>query len=544
MQSEGIISRRFLQAAILLLLSNLPLAGQNFVYDWGVRGDIGTAQYSGDLENQIGRFKFEAPSLSASFGLYGNPFLDYQFGASLFVLRHVRENPPPPAPGDVTAFGAPFLGLNSNIRLKFNNGYIFSEENRLAPYLLTGIGLNVTTGGYIGSSVIPSIPLGFGITYHMNDRYSLNIEWVLHRTFFDRIDDYTNTQGRWSNTTTDNFAMPTIGFQYNFGPEAGMLSDVDEDGIADIEDECPTRPGSDYAAGCPDSDGDGLLDDEDACPNQGGTVGTKGCPDKDGDGLPDWQDRCPDRSGPLNTGGCPDSDGDGLTDDIDRCPEKKGPRSTSGCGDIDNDGVPDGDDKCPTVAGSKALNGCKDTDNDGVNDDADKCPADAGSPAMGGCPDSDSDGVPDDVDKCPDEEGPAASEGCPAARLEEARQEEQAAIQEEIVSIVKNLSFEVGSAVISQSSYDDLDRLVEVLNQYPDANLSIEGHTDNQGQVEKNIRLSKERAEAVANYLIEQGIDGQRLTAEGFGPNKPLVPNTSKENRAKNRRVELILSGL
>jgi outer membrane protein OmpA-like peptidoglycan-associated protein len=257
--------------------------------------------------------------------------------------------------------------------------------------------------------------------------------------------------------------------------------------------------------------------------------------------LPDWQDRCPDRAGPVNAGGCPDTDGDGLTDDIDKCPDKKGSRSMSGCPDSDNDGVSDDIDKCPNSPGSKAMNGCPDTDNDGIGDDQDKCPKVAGPASTGGCPDSDGDGVPDNLDKCPREAGSPADSGCPPAKLAAAKADEQKQLQQKLNVIVKNLQFEVGSAVIAASSFDDLDQLAEILLQNPSVRLSIEGHTDNQGEREKNIRISRERAQAVMDYLIGKGVEAARLKATGYGPDKPLVPNTSRDNRAINRRVELKL---
>jgi outer membrane protein OmpA-like peptidoglycan-associated protein len=544
--SQGGIYIRFAILLAIVVGSSQKVTGQNYMYDWGVRADMGVAQYSGDLANQIGAFSLKAPSLAFSYGMYLNPFIDLQLGFGMFGLSHVTNFPGFPLPGDISEFKAGFLAINTLARIKLNNGILFSEENLLSPYIVTGLSMNYTAGGYIGSKFIGSIPLGAGLTYHWTEHFSFNMEWKYNRTFFDRLDDYPDSRGgRANGKSYDVFALPTVGVQYNFGPVAGELSDVDEDGIPDVDDQCPTRPGSEVTNGCPDSDGDGILDDTDACPNQGGPPTTKGCPDKDGDGLPDWQDRCPDRSGPLNTGGCPDTDGDGLTDDIDACAEKKGPRSTSGCPDSDGDGIPDNQDKCPNSRGSRDMNGCADTDNDGVSDETDKCPSVKGSVNMGGCPDSDEDGVPDNLDRCPDEPGLPADNGCPPSKKQEAAPPaasvEEKKLQQQLNVIVKNLQFEVGSSVIARNSFDDLDKLADLLTQNPNARLNIDGHTDNQGELEKNMRISRERAEAVMMYLVEKGIDEGRLKATGYGPTKPLVPNTSRENRAVNRRVELNL---
>ncbi len=72
----------------------------------------------------------------------------------------------------------------------------------------------------------------------------------------------------------------------------------------------------------------------------------------------------------------------------------------------------------------------------------------------------------------------------------------------------------------------------------PNYTLEIEGHTDNTGDAAKNMDLSQRRANTIKKYLVTKGIDEKRLTAQGFGDTRPLVPNDSEENKAKNRRVE------
>jgi len=72
--------------------------------------------------------------------------------------------------------------------------------------------------------------------------------------------------------------------------------------------------------------------------------------------------------------------------------------------------------------------------------------------------------------------------------------------------------------------------------------LSIEGHTSNDGSLEANMKLSKARADNVKNYLQTQGINASRLTAQGFGPNKPINKGTTEQAKSQNRRVEMKLS--
>lgn len=104
---------------------------------------------------------------------------------------------------------------------------------------------------------------------------------------------------------------------------------------------------------------------------------------------------------------------------------------------------------------------------------------------------------------------------------------------------LKDIYFDFNSAELKDSSFIELERVVKMLKANPKVKLSIEAHTDNVGSRGKNLRLSDRRAESVATYLKEQSIGTTRLITKGFGEDRPIVPNTTKENKAKNRRVEL-----
>ena len=104
---------------------------------------------------------------------------------------------------------------------------------------------------------------------------------------------------------------------------------------------------------------------------------------------------------------------------------------------------------------------------------------------------------------------------------------------------LNDIYFDFNSAALRDSSFIELDRVVKMLITNPRVKLSIEAHTDNVGRRVKNIKLSDKRAQGVADYLEANKIDKIRLVTKGFGEDHPLVPNTTKENKAKNRRVEL-----
>ena len=104
-----------------------------------------------------------------------------------------------------------------------------------------------------------------------------------------------------------------------------------------------------------------------------------------------------------------------------------------------------------------------------------------------------------------------------------------------------NVLFDRGSAQMLPGSAERLDEVVEFLQENPMVAIEVEEHTDNQGRADLNLELSRQRAEAVRDYLIEQGGDTSRITAKGYGGTKPLASNAIEEERSKNRRVEFTI---
>jgi len=101
-----------------------------------------------------------------------------------------------------------------------------------------------------------------------------------------------------------------------------------------------------------------------------------------------------------------------------------------------------------------------------------------------------------------------------------------------------NVEFDFNKSIIKQGYDKDINDLVQVMKDYPDLNVVIEGHTDNIGTAAYNKKLSQRRAEAVKQYMVEKGIDANRITAIGFGFDRPIASNDTEEGRQKNRRVE------
>jgi len=283
-----------------------------------------------------------------------------------------------------------------------------------------------------------------------------------------------------------------------------------------------------------DSDGDLVSNKKDKCKNEKGVWEERGCPnpDKDGDGVLDKDDNCPDVAGSRTAQGCPDSDLDGVADAEDRCPTEAGAPGLGGCPDRDNDGIADIDDVCPDMPGLAEFKGCPDTDGDGIADNEDKCPQKPGPIANEGCPDTDNDGIADHMDKCPTVPGTQNNYGCPEIRAE---------VKKRLAFAATAIQFDLGKSSIKKSSHKLLDEVVAILNEYKDYNMTIDGYTDNTGRAERNLELSKERANAVKDYFISKGIDANRLKADGHGIENPVADNRTAAGRAKNRRVEMDL---
>jgi outer membrane protein OmpA-like peptidoglycan-associated protein len=141
-----------------------------------------------------------------------------------------------------------------------------------------------------------------------------------------------------------------------------------------------------------------------------------------------------------------------------------------------------------------------------------------------------------------------------AARLEAEKRMKQAiedlakiaAIKEEqrgmVITLTGNVLFTSGKWELLPGAQIKLNEVGEALKAQKDRDIVVEGHTDNQGTVQSNLDLGQKRADSVRAYLVSRGVDSGRITASGIGQARPLVDNSSAENRANNRRVEIVIS--
>jgi outer membrane protein OmpA-like peptidoglycan-associated protein len=106
----------------------------------------------------------------------------------------------------------------------------------------------------------------------------------------------------------------------------------------------------------------------------------------------------------------------------------------------------------------------------------------------------------------------------------------------------ENLTFETGSARITAESRQNVNDLVDILKAYPNLNIRIEGHTDNTGNADTNLELSRDRASSVRTALTSAGIAGDRVTTQGYGAAHPLATNDNAEGRQRNRRIDVAVT--
>lgn len=471
---------------ILVCLSGQILA-QNKDQKWqlnaGASGHIFHDGVGGITDNltALDRMNFAVPlnHLSLARHLGGGFSPELKFTANKFAL-----NP------NATSIKTMMANGMFNLKYSLANGYLLKTTSFIEPYLKGGAGMT-WMDQLDNDKFLTTYAFGGGLAFWINKskNFGFQIQQMYHM-----IPMYP-----FSNNNRDYFEY------------SGTLN---------------------YRFGMKDRDKDGIADDKDECPDDKGLKALKGCPDRDGDGIPDKSDRCPDDKGPKEFEGCPDRDLDSVPDIDDKCPDIKGLIFLMGCPDADLDSIPDYQDSCPNIKGLKQFKGCPDRDRDNIEDRQDDCPDVPGLPQYKGCPDTDGDGLPDNQDNCPNEAGPKRNFGCP----EEVNKD---SINKKLAFHAKSIFFTVNKHDILPTSFPVLDEIVTIIREYPNERFVVEGHADISGKEDKNLTLSKNRANAVMEYLISNGVPRTSIEAAGFGIKYPLSDNKSKLGRAQNRRVDV-----
>jgi outer membrane protein OmpA-like peptidoglycan-associated protein len=328
----------------------------------------------------------------------------------------------------------------------------------------------------------------------------------------------------------------------------GGNADNDGDGLTDKEEkQLGTDPKN------PDTDGDGLSDGAEVRTHATSPLKS----DTDGDGLSDGQEVQTYKTNPLKT----DTDGDGLSDGQEVTSTRTDPLKA----DTDEDGLSDGDEfsryKSNPVAADTDGDGLKDgdevmkhktdvlkadTDGDGLSDGQEVMTYRTDPLKV----DTDGDGLKDgdevmkhrtdplklDTDAGSVADGAEVSRGTNPLDAEDDIEKLKVEVGKKLV--LDGIVFNSGSADILPASEQILMRAYQTLKSAAEIEVTIGGHTDNAGKRAANVKLSLARANSVRDWLTAKGIDPKRIKTKGYGPDKPVAPNTSEEGKAQNRRIE------
>jgi len=319
---------------------------------------------------------------------------------------------------------------------------------------------------------------------------------------------------------TGGMGTPDYRLVIGVGWEPPVVRDRDGDGIVDKDDACPTEPedldGFEDLEGCPDPDNDGdtILDVADRCVSD----------PEDHDGFED-DDGCPD----------PDNDQDGLADDVDACAYD----AEDVDGFADADGCPE--PEVPAAVRVQAVDGTVLTVAKGTIDSEKTSVAFVGGFEGGLVP-----GSYTVLVQAPGYKMADATVTVGEAAFEHVMTLEpvptKVVVSRERIDLKDKIYFDTGKASIQSRSFELLDDAVQILVDYPEIKkLRIEGHTDSRGSESFNKDLSQRRADSVMTYFIDKGVDASRLSAVGFGEEKPLDPAKNQEAYTKNRRVDFFV---
>ena len=493
---------------------------QGFGAGFSFGGTIGNTEENNGRVNYIARGYLRQglmPHLTAELGLSSG-----RINGRTFESRaHAAE---------LRALFSPFDLGNSNVYAYAGIGSMHSQHYDISNDIHR----------YKGDSpAMAFVPVGLGLQTMLKDQIALELyggwNWV--------IGDNLNAVASGAN---DEFWTISLGLTW---VGEGGNADSDGDGLTNREERTlGTDPGN------PDTDGDGLNDGAEV--NRHGTNPLLA--DTDGDGLTDGAEVNAQSTDPLN----PDTDGDGLGDGAEVNMHKTKPTAADTDGDGLNDGAEVNTHKTDALAADTDKDGLKDgaevnrhktdplkadTDGDGLSDgdevnryNCDPLKIDTDGDTLG-----DGDEVnkyktrPDvaDTDQGSVGDGVEVGRGTnPLDRTDDVQLETTVGV----ALVLDGIVFNTGSADILPESEEILKKAYNTMKFNPDIVVEIHGHTDSRGSRALNMRLSRERAESVLNWLVERGIDRGRLSSKGFGPDKPAASNATEEGRQANRRIEFV----
>ncbi len=363
-------------------------------------------------------------------------------------------------------------------------GYLYFDQESFPSF--------VTQENQSGKTYV--VPLGAGTQYLVSERTAVELSGGYNLTGTNEIKGVPTDESKdayWSFM----LGLTVLG-------ESGS-ADPDMDGLTNREEkELKTNPR------VADTDGDGLSDGDEVLKYHTDPLKA----DTDGDGLSDGDEVTKYHTDPLKA----DTDGDGLSDGDEVTKYHTDPLKA----DTDGDGLSDGDE----VTKYKTDPLKADTDGDGLSD-GDEVTKYKTDPLKA---DTDGGGVNDAKE--------IENKTNPLDPNDDIPKKEEFKVEAGESVVLEGLLFESGKATIQSDTV--LVKAYNTLTQHPAIVVDIRGYTDNTGKKDKNMKLSQARADAVKDYLLSKGIPADRITAKGFGPDNPVAPNTTKQGKQKNRRVE------
>ncbi len=437
-----------------------------------------------------------------------------------------------------------------DLRLRINP----TNKSNWNPYFYLGIGLmyyEVTKSPDIPSPIKPKLkgwtgiyPFGVGAEFILSEKFVYDI------SFGGALSSSLDLDGYWgeNNFLWDGYFNISIGISWR---GESCLSDRDNDGLTKCEEQ---ELGTDIKN--PDSDGGKIQDGDEVKIHKTNPLNN----DSDDDGIDDYEEIFVYKTNPLSS----DTDSDQLDDEKEIYIYKTDPlisdtdsdklsdyeeifvyKTTALIADTDSDGLNDGDE----LIAFKTNPLLKDTDGDKLSD-GDEVLAHKSDPNL---IDTDGDNLTDydeimiyktEANKLDTDEGgiddgaEISNETNPLNPKDDFKKKE--VIEIGVPIVLEGITFDKNKSRIKPESEPALWNAYTTLKNYPEMIVEISGHTDNVGSRKSNIELSIRRANAVKEWLVKRGIEPERIQTKGYGPDRPVAPNNSEENKRKNRRIEFL----
>ncbi len=475
--------------------ANLGFSGNdNFSFDWFKASFLGEAFFAFELTKAL------EMQLAGGYGKYAGVAMfdnkdaglgEYETTIIPITLRFRIS------PFDVKGWNPYF----------YIGGGVMNFSNDKKPNVVSG--KSIEEDGWVAI-----IPAGLGAEFALSDRVLLDFSLGGAMSSTYDLDAYRSG----SDDIWDSYFNASLGLTFT-GENCSV--DKDKDGLGKCDE---IKIGTDPKN--PDTDGDGLLDGEEYLTYKTDPLKA----DTDGDGLTDFEEIKSTNTNPLVA----DTDGDGLNDGDEVHKYKTDPLKV----DTDGDGLSDGDE----VLKYKTDPLKKDTDGDGLTD-GDEVLKYKTDPLK---KDTDGDGLTDGEEVLKyktdplkkDTDGGSVDDGTEVKRGTDPLNPEDDVVKIGVPIILEGITFDVNKSTIKPESEATLMKALKTLETYTDISVEIGGHTDSDGSAKSNQKLSEARAESVKAWLVNKGIDASRISTKGYGEDKPIADNKTKEGKQKNRRIE------